>query len=109
MLCWMVLVSLPQLNEEFNHKLLILMALPVFLALFPFLRNLNKQAVVYSLLFIQLLMLWPAYASLINYFLHFDIFNVMVLESKPIPVISRVYHIEFNVLLSVLAAIGWAC
>lgn len=46
-------------------------------------------------------LLWIVLASVLNYIEHYAFYAQMVLESKPIPLFSRVYHIEFSILCSV--------
>ena len=46
-------------------------------------------------------LLWIVLASIMNYITHYAFYAQMVLESKPIPLFSKVYHIEFSILCSV--------
>lgn len=46
---------------------------------------------------------WIGGASVLNYFAHFRFLNQMVLESKPLPLFSSVYHIEFSLILAVVS------
>lgn len=57
---------------------------------------------MYAVLFAGLLHTWVCGASVIHYFTHFRFLNQMVLESKPLPLFSAVYHIEFSLLLAVI-------
>lgn len=41
-------------------------------------------------------------ASVVNYFMHYEFYNIMVLESKPVPVYSKLYHIEFSIFIAVM-------
>lgn len=41
-------------------------------------------------------------ASLVNYFMHYEFYNIMVLESKPVPIYSKLYHIEFSLFIAVM-------
>jgi O-antigen ligase len=51
--------------------------------------------------------LWIVIASVLNYFNHYEFLSQMVLESKPLPLFSSVYHIEFSfILTSVLLFLG---
>jgi len=51
--------------------------------------------------------LWIVIASVMNYFKHYEFLSQMVLESKPLPLFSSVYHIEFSfILTSVLLFLG---
>ncbi len=44
-------------------------------------------------------LLWISVSSVIHYFQHQTFYDQMVLESKPIPLYSNVYHIEFAVMV----------
>jgi O-antigen ligase len=46
---------------------------------------------------------WVAGASVLHYLAHYRFLNQMVLESKPLPLFSRVYHIEFSMILAAIA------
>ncbi len=46
---------------------------------------------------------WVGGASVLNYFAHFRFLNQMVLESKPLPLFSSVYHIEFSLILAAVS------
>lgn len=51
--------------------------------------------------------LWIVIASVLNYFNHYEFLSQMVLESKPLPLFSSVYHIEFSfILTSILLFLG---
>jgi hypothetical protein len=54
----------------------------------------------------NLFQFWIAAASVLNYLTDFEFYNQMILESKPIPIFSQVYHIEFSMMLSVFALAG---
>jgi hypothetical protein len=43
---------------------------------------------------------WYSGAAMLNYSQHFQFLSQMVLESKPLPSFSQVYHIEFSMLLT---------
>ena len=45
---------------------------------------------------------WVSLASLINYASDFKFLSQMVLESKPLPLFTQVYHIEFSLLITVV-------
>ena len=70
----------------------LLIRAPRFLKLNPF--NL--------LMALSIPMCWISLASLINYATDFDFLSQMVLESKPLPLFTQVYHIEFSLLITVL-------
>ena len=44
-------------------------------------------------------LIWISVSSVIHYLQHRGFYDQMVLESKPIPLYSKVYHIEFSVIL----------
>ncbi len=52
---------------------------------------------------------WISLASVVNYFAHYKFLSQMVLESKPVPIYSQVYHIEFSVIVAMmlLALLIW--
>lgn len=52
---------------------------------------------------------WTSLASVVNYFVHYKFLSQMVLESKPVPIFSQVYHIEFSVIVAMmlLALLIW--
>ncbi len=47
-------------------------------------------------------LVWISVASVIHYFMDMEFYNQMVLESKPIPLFTRVYHIEYSVIVGVV-------
>lgn len=51
----------------------------------------------------SLILSWIVLASTFNYLKYSEFYNQMVLESKPIPLYSQVYHIEFSLLLALLS------
>jgi O-antigen ligase len=62
----------------------------------------SRDFVVYPILFAGLFHTWIGGASVINYFAHYRFLNQMVLESKPLPLFSSVYHIEFSLIMAVV-------
>ena len=54
------------------------------------------------LLFTGVVHTWIGGASVLNYITHYRFLNQMVLESKPLPLFSSVYHIEFSLILAVV-------
>ena len=48
---------------------------------------------------------WIITASCIHYFQHFAFYSQMVLESKPIPMYTQVYHIEFGAMAGIVLLI----
>jgi hypothetical protein len=49
---------------------------------------------------------WISGASILNYLSKFRFYNQMVLESKPLPLFSDVYHIEFSLILAMIGLLG---
>ena len=47
-------------------------------------------------------LIWVGVSSVIHYFQHRTFYDQMVLESKPIPLYSGVYHIEFATMMGVI-------
>ena len=60
-------------------------------------------------MYFSLPIFWIGMSSVFNYFVHYKFLSQMVLESKPIPIYSMVYHIEFSVITSLvlLGLIVW--
>lgn len=91
-------------QEGWTQKLMLrlpLLAIPAALALW------RKTGV--NLVFITCMALvqcWLAGASVLNYATHFRFLNQMVLESKPLPLYSQVYHIEFSIMLAAFTLLG---
>lgn len=55
---------------------------------------------------VSLVFTWLGGASVLNYLRHFRFLNQMVLESKPLPLYSQVYHIEFSLILALVSLCG---
>ena len=53
-------------------------------------------------IFFALPIFWLSVASVFNYIDHYAFLSQMILESKPIPIYSGVYHIEFSVITAIL-------
>jgi O-antigen ligase len=91
-----------------------LLLLPVVWCLKPGLPN---RSIFIGILVMGLFHAWIGGASVLNYFAHYRFLNQMVLESKPLPLFSAVYHIEFSLIMAVvilfqlsylrLANVGW--
>ena len=62
----------------------------------------NKINLAKHWLFFSLPIFWLATTSVINYCVHYKFLSQMVLESKPVPIYSQVYHIEFSVIVAVV-------
>ncbi len=44
---------------------------------------------------------WIVTASCIHYLQHFQFYSAMVLESKPIPMFTQIYHIEYGAMVAI--------
>ena len=80
-----------QLNE-LMAKILVRLPL-VFLPSLVSYVQLNKLSFSKYWLFFSLPIFWLSVASVFNYIDHFAFLSQMILESKPIPIYSGVYHI----------------
>lgn len=69
----------------------------------------NRVALWNYWIFFALPIFWIGISSVLNYVAHYKFLSQMVLESKPVPVYSMVYHIEFSVItaLVLLGLIIW--
>lgn len=80
-----------------------LMRIPLFLIPISVCWNISYKMSVRFIICLALPLVWIDLASMLNYALHADFYNQMVLESKPIPIYSIIYHIEFSVYQALLA------
>ena len=81
----------------------ILLKLPLLMLALLFWRGRRLQSVFADFWYLAVVpMLWVSVSSVIYYFQHRAFYDQMVLESKPIPLYSKVYHIEFAVMLGVV-------
>lgn len=89
-------------------KVLVRLPLVFIPSLLSFVHVRKVNFVKYWFLF-ALPIFWLSIASVINYVQHYKFLSQMVLESKPVPVFTRVYHIEFSVIISfvLLVLIAW--
>ncbi len=77
--------------------------LPFCIVLGLFAAGRRLPSVLYSAWPVLVLpLLWIAVSSVIHYWQHRAFYDQMVLESKPIPLYSNVYHIEFAVMVGVV-------
>ncbi len=82
----------------------LLLRLP--LALIPVLMAMQHWKTKVTLLWlcsITIIPAWISLASVVNYLRHFAFLNQMILESKPLPIYTSVYHIEFSFLMALTA------
>ncbi len=68
-----------------------------FLLIIPMKSRVNP---IYIGLFLAFPLWWVSGATLLNYALDWQFLSQMVLESKPLPLYSQVYHIEFSLLIT---------
>jgi O-antigen ligase len=129
-----VVIGISQIKHSFPWKsTLLILSSFLFIVLVNFkhsvfaVLDINRIVIYAPLLFVPLLFLvfkplkinklivylislpplWIVIASVLNYFNHYEFLSQMVLESKPLPLFSSVYHIEFSfILTSVLLFLG---
>jgi O-antigen ligase len=90
-------------DHEAMRKLLIRLPL-VFLPLIWCVQPIaSVRFVALLLLAVGIVHTWIGGASVLNYFAHYRFLNQMVLESKPLPLFSSVYHIEFSLILAIVS------
>ncbi len=94
--------------NELMAKILVRLPLAFIPSLVSYVQ-LNKLSFSNYWLFISLPIFWLSVASVFNYIDHYAFLSQMVLESKPVPIYSGVYHIEFSVITAIvlLILIGW--
>lgn len=99
---WQFNFFYPNLSQaEYLEK--IFLRLPILFMLLNTNWRLTQNVKNAVLVILALPICWISGASMMNYFLHFKFYNVMVLESKPIPLYSMIYHIEYSVFQALLA------
>ena len=92
--------------DEAKAKLFLklpLLLLPFSLPLVRILGNTRKILLMATFLFVVFA---NATISTIHYFLNFEELNEMVLHAKPIPVLGKIYHIQFSVFNALSIFIG---
>jgi O-antigen ligase len=90
------------IDQESARKLLLrlpLWLLPLIWCIKP---DETRKFSATILLFTGVVHTWIGGASVLNYITHYRFLNQMVLESKPLPLFSSVYHIEFSLILAVV-------
>jgi len=89
-------------------KLLVRLPVVFIPSLMSFVKHRNIVLSKYWYVF-SLPIFWLAIASICNYAMHYNFLSQMVLESKPLPIYSKVYHIEFSVIISMilLVLLSW--
>lgn len=99
---WQFNFLYPNLIQS-EHREKIFIRLPILFMLLNAQWRLTLNHKNMILLLLALPICWISGASMMNYFLHYKFYNVMVLESKPIPLYSIIYHIEYSVFQALLA------
>lgn len=90
------------IDQESARKLLLrlpLWLLPLIWCIKP---DETRKFTATILLFTGVVHTWIGGASVLNYITHYRFLNQMVLESKPLPLFSSIYHIEFSLILAVV-------
>jgi O-antigen ligase len=80
-----------------------LLLLPFSLPLVRILGQRRRLVLLISFLSVVFL---NAFFSTIHYFLHFEELNELVLHAKPIPILGKIYHIQFSVFNALSIFIG---
>lgn len=106
-LLWCGFQFVLQLGFGVDGEALRKMLLRFPLLLLPFIWCMNNKVsrrfLGLILLFVGLVHTWIGGASVLNYFAHYRFLNQMVLESKPLPLFSSVYHIEFSLIMALVS------
>lgn len=101
----LLLFSVELLGSENHHRLGL--HLPVYIAMsIRFESSLAQRFIhrFYAFWWAWVLpVLWISLASLLEFAQHAEFYRQMVMESKPMPLFSQVYHIEYSVIQAVLA------
>ncbi|MCC7297233.1 MAG: hypothetical protein IT244_02775, partial [Bacteroidia bacterium] len=101
---WQCIASLlvPEM-EGLREKLTLRLPL-LFLPLLTIIKP-DKRLWPYLLLLLSMPLVWISLASIANYFNHLQFYNQMIVESKPLPLFSLVYHIEYSLIQSCTALV----
>lgn len=94
--------------NQLMPKLLVRLPVVFLPSLMSFVKHRNIVLSKYWYVF-ALPIFWLAIASVFNYVMHYNFLSQMILESKPMPIYSKVYHIEFSVIISLvlLVLLSW--
>jgi hypothetical protein len=88
-------------NFKVVKNYLPLLFLPALIAHFKQLgTNLNPNIWLRLRSVLNIPLIWIMIASSLEYASHHRFYSVMILESKPMPLFSRVYHIEFSLIVA---------
>lgn len=106
-LLWQLSVSMYFADNLADTFPKITLKLPLIgLSVFVFIYLKSKRFVNEWIAFFNLSFSWLALSSVIHYFRNYTFLNAMVLESKPLPLYSQVYHIEFSLMLAIASLAG---
>jgi O-antigen ligase len=92
--------------KEGSHK--VFLKLPMLLVAFciPLVREFSLKR-VYTILFLFILLIFGnGLISMINYLANYHEINEMILQSKPVPILGKIYHIQYSVLCACSIFIG---
>jgi O-antigen ligase len=99
-----MLLAIEWFGSESSHRIALHLPLYVAMSIRPgqeFAQRWIQQ--FYALYWAWLLpLLWISLASLMEFAQHPEFYRQMVMESKPMPLFSQVYHIEYSILQAVL-------
>jgi len=100
------IVSVLQGNSILSLIAYFQVKLPLLLVLLFLVYRKGVLRISESSWFVYLLpVFWIISASCIHYFQHLQFYNQMVLESKPIPMFTKIYHIEFGAITALVLLI----
>jgi O-antigen ligase len=91
---WLVI---GHISQEAGRKLLV--KLPLISIPFLLIMSISRSRFEKIVFFISLAFTWIGLASVLHYLEHKAFYDVMIAESKPLPIYTLVYHIEFSLLL----------
>lgn len=94
-------------NEKVANAKLFL-KLPMLLLPFalPLVREMGEKRKNLLLMSFMFMVFVVGLGSTIHYFMHFEELNKLVLQAKPIPILGRIYHIQFSVFNALSIFIG---
>ncbi|PHX77410.1 MAG: hypothetical protein CK532_05955 [Flavobacteriales bacterium] len=105
-----VFADLDSINSAWNMGMIKLsLKLPLLILPLCFICGKRLKTIFWSAWpLVVLPLIWISVASVIHYFMDMGFYNQMVLESKPIPLFTRVYHIEYSVIVGlVIVCYSW--
>lgn len=95
-------------SGEAIRKIILKTSLLFFPLQWSALRNMRENDRMKAALIFIYAMYLPAVVSVYNYFLNRELFDALILESKPLPVEFGygIYHIQFSILLGISVCLG---